>query len=158
MVMTQETKNKFKMAMNIFNVVATNRVLSYVALASFMSGLPVYSFVHGMDWVEEVIWKEESSIGALATLVKASAGATTSNTFELFVTPVGQHHEEEDLVFRADKTEPVSVTWLNSSSIEICYVKAQIWQYTNFASIRLDGDRFEFIDIQLRRDTECVEP
>ena len=76
-------------------------------------------------WLSEesvvLMWEETSPNGAYASLIRRDAGATTSFSYWLEVRETGNEPDEYDLVFRADRTNPPIVSWLDQNTLEICH-------------------------------------
>jgi len=75
-------------------------------------------------------------------------------SYVLEVRPVTSEPSDHDVVFRANKADPIVVEWIGPKQLEICYTQAQIFHYTNFKALRLD-DNFHTVSIELSKHTEC---
>lgn len=79
-----------------------------------------------------------------AVLVKKNCGATTSESFNVFIVGSGNKTEEKDLIFSADHVDGFSLSWRDTKFLEIRYKQARIFQFTNFWHSK-DVDNFAYV-------------
>jgi DNA/RNA-binding domain of Phe-tRNA-synthetase-like protein len=79
-----------------------------------------------------------------AVLVKKDCGATTSESFNVFIVGSGNKTEEKDLIFKADHVDGFSLTWRDSKFLEIKYKQARIFHFMNFWQSK-DVDNFAYV-------------
>ena len=102
----------------------------------------------------KLMWEATSPNGAYASLIRRDAGATTSFTYWLEVRETGNEPDDHDIVFRADKTNPPIISWLDQDTLEICHTDARIWHYTSFKDLFF-GDVWVPITIELAKRSNC---
>lgn len=61
-----------------------------------------------------------------------SAGATVSEIYEVWISSISEGEDAKKQVLLADKVDNLKVKWINDSTIQICFVNAQIHDYSNF--------------------------
>lgn len=61
-----------------------------------------------------------------------SCGATTSDAHSIYLVLKGKTVEDKDEIFLSDKTNLLKVGWKNNRQLDITYVKARIFKFTNF--------------------------
>ena len=66
----------------------------------------------------------------------------------------GNEPDDHDIVFRADKTNPPIISWLDQDTLEICHTDARIWHYTSFKDLFF-GDVWVPITIELAKRSNC---
>lgn len=77
-------------------------------------------------------------------LVQRDCGATTSKSFNVFVVGTGKKTQADDLVFKADHIEGLSLLWREPKFLEIKYKQARIFQFMNFWQTK-DVDNFAYV-------------
>jgi len=80
---------------------------------------------------QEVVRKKLQDSIVEAVVVKTNCGATTSNSFKVFLTSKGQNTSKES-VFLADRVDNLNISWLSEKQLLITYDKARIFQFRNF--------------------------
>lgn len=88
-----------------------------------------------------------------AVVTKGNCGATTSYSYRVSVVQAGKIPVESDMIFFADKTESVSVSWQAPKKLVVSYKEARIFKFTNFWSSK-ELDNFQYIVsvVEVQRD------
>lgn len=80
-----------------------------------------------------ILDKKGSPSGAFEVqIIDTQCGATTGQTFRIYIVRSGEEIEEDSYVFLADRIEGLSVVWVDDFSLKIEYEQARIFQYRNF--------------------------
>lgn len=79
-----------------------------------------------------------------AVISMSDCGATTSNSYRVYVVKVGGGPVEDDVVFLADKVEDINVFWQAPRKLLISYKEARIFRFTNFWSSE-EMDNFRYV-------------
>jgi len=74
-----------------------------------------------------------------AVLMKKSCGATTSDSYHLFLHSVGDKIDMDAPVFVADKVQSLNISWVDADQLLISYESARIFQFTNFRDVNQSG-------------------
>jgi hypothetical protein len=61
-------------------------------------------------------------------------GATVSDVFEVWLTGIGDIKDEERILV-ADKTTGLELRWRGPRYLDVCYVKAQIFEFRNSVNL-----------------------
>jgi hypothetical protein len=67
-----------------------------------------------------------------AVIIKKDCGATTSESYNVFVVASGKEAKGADLVFKADHVEGLYISWRQPKFLDINYNQARIFQFMNF--------------------------
>lgn len=67
-----------------------------------------------------------------AVIVQRDCGATTSMAYYVHLISANEEPSDENSVFNSDKTEGISTSWRNDTTLVISYKKARIFNFTNF--------------------------
>ena len=67
-----------------------------------------------------------------AVLVKNDCGATTSETYNVYVVSIGEKIVKNKSVFNADHVDNLSLFWRKAKYLEIKYNQARIFHFENF--------------------------
>ena len=79
-----------------------------------------------------------------SVVIKIDCGATTSESYNVFIVGNGMAVKESDLVFQADHMEDISISWREPPLLIVKYTKARIFQFRNFWSSK-DVDDFNHV-------------
>jgi hypothetical protein len=77
-----------------------------------------------------------------AVLLERLTDATVSTPFELYMIPRGGTPKDEYIVLRIDRSSAPHIQWLQANEIAVRCDGARIWDFRNFATIRLPDDSF----------------
>jgi hypothetical protein len=76
-------------------------------------------------------------------------GATVSQPYQVWMQ---KGEKQRALIFEADKTDGIRLTWKSSSELEICYKQAQITHFLNFFVVaEQDSSQIYQVEIVLRK-------
>jgi hypothetical protein len=79
-----------------------------------------------------------------AILVKKNCGATTSESFNVFIVAIGNNAKKKDLIFKADHLDGFTLSWRDSRFLEIKYKQARIFYFMNFWQSK-DVDNYAYV-------------
>jgi hypothetical protein len=86
-------------------------------------------------------------------------GATVSQPYQVWIQYL-QGNREQRLIFKADRTEGVKLTWKGPRELEICYGPARISEFRNFFDYAEQGwqpRQLYQVEIVLRRVGKLAE-
>lgn len=69
-----------------------------------------------------------------AIMVTRNCGATTTQSYTVYLTTTGYQPQDSDIVFKSDKTSQLRIKWTKENELLIQYREARIFQFKNFWS------------------------
>lgn len=67
-----------------------------------------------------------------AAVVQRDCGATASTAYLVHVFNADEQPTETNVIFKSDKTEGLSISWLDDRNLIVSYKSARIFSFTNF--------------------------
>src|SRR3954464_5554871 len=77
-----------------------------------------------------------------AVVVERLPDATVSTPFEVYIVPRGRVPNDDTLILRIDKSSAPQLEWMRDNELAVRCRGARIWQFTNFATVRMSDDSF----------------
>jgi hypothetical protein len=108
----------------------------------------------GIGWSREEIGRITSPDSVLdAVIVRANGGATTAFVYELYLVPVGEHHDDRDPVFNAEHVKDLTTRWREARLLEVGFKEATIFHFSNIWFSK-DVNNYRYVtEILLRPQT-----
>jgi hypothetical protein len=89
----------------------------------------------------------------VALITRYSGNATVSFVDRIYLKSTGE--DQSQLILKADKSDKVSVKWIDDRHLQISLPCAQIFSYTNFFYLMKDGKLVRPISIELMNAGLC---
>lgn len=102
----------------------------------------------------ELVSQTRSPNGRVVALTtRYSGNATVSFVDRIYLKPVGDNHAH--LVLKADKSDKVTIKWIDDQHLQIDMPCAQIFSYTNFFYLMKNGELVYPVSIDLANHGLC---
>lgn len=103
--------------------------------------------------IKDEISRIESPDGKVeAILVQNNGGATTSESYHLYLVPKGSKFKNKQELFIADHVQNLKIKWLKEKQLQISYDEARIFHFSNFWQSKKVENLKYIVGLQLKQN------
>jgi len=87
-------------------------------------------------------------------LVKENGGATTSDIYKIYITPINIDFKSGHELFIVDHVKNLDIKWIQNKMLQISYDEARIFKFTNFWNSK-KVDYFDYVvELKLKHNLD----